>query len=96
MLSVAPLLRLSTRLPVHRLQQLSLSGPLLLSLQLDCAVLCDELGARGEVDNMATAALATSSTVSEQAGLQEMLVSGIVMLMAGYALRICCTPPKYT
>lgn len=58
-----------------RLQQLSLSNSLLLNLQLDCALLCDELGARGEVDSLAGAAMTTSNTLMEQAGLQEMLVS---------------------
>ncbi|WIA10725.1 hypothetical protein OEZ85_010899 [Tetradesmus obliquus] len=42
---------------------------------LDCALLDERLGARGEVDRLAAAALATSSSIVQQQGLQEMLVS---------------------
>lgn len=46
----------------------------MLCLQLDCAVLCDQLEARGEVDSLAGSALSVSSMLVEQQGLHEMLV----------------------
>lgn len=59
----------------YRLQSLAMPGSLLLSLQLDCVLLCEQLGARGEVDRLTNQALANSSSIVEQQGLQEMLVS---------------------
>lgn len=47
---------------------------LVLPLQLDYADLCEEVGARGEVDRLAGLALATSSVEAEQQGLLEMMV----------------------
>jgi hypothetical protein len=38
-------------------------------------LLCEQLGARGEVDRLAGQALANSSSIVEQQGLLEMLVS---------------------
>jgi hypothetical protein len=58
-----------------RLQSIALPGSLLLSLQLDYVLLCEQLGARGEVDRLAGLVLANSSSTVEQQGLQEMLVS---------------------
>jgi hypothetical protein len=58
-----------------RLQSVARPGSLLLSLQLDCALQCEQLGARGEVDRLAGQALANSSSIVEQQGLHEMLVS---------------------
>jgi hypothetical protein len=59
---------------------MALSGPHLLSLQLDRALLCEQLGARGEVDRLAAQALATSSSIVEQQGLQQMLVRAGLLL----------------
>jgi hypothetical protein len=44
-------------------------------VQLDCAALCEEVRARGEVDRLAGCILAGSTDVVEQQGLTEALVS---------------------
>eukprot|EP00879_Flechtneria_rotunda_P009274 GHRR01009708.1.p1 GENE.GHRR01009708.1~~GHRR01009708.1.p1 ORF type:complete len:949 (+),score=449.96 GHRR01009708.1:194-2848(+) len=55
-----------------RLLGLALHDSVLVSLQLDYALLCEQVGARAEADRLAKAALATSNSLVEQHGLHEM------------------------
>lgn len=58
-----------------RLQEQHLPGVLSLQLQLDCAALCDQVGARGDFDRLTGTALAASAAEVEELGLAEMRVS---------------------
>jgi hypothetical protein len=57
-----------------RLEEQDMPVCLLLPLQLEYAALCDCVGARGDTDRLASAALGISSAVMQDLGLAEMMV----------------------